>query len=252
MGWPDDREMPSIESGDRASVESLTSRDDRCIDGAERQVPVRRLQLRDPKPIGRPDWLGQQVASRKIAEEANFGLGPDSCPEQVRDLRDDQDWDQDRPWMVQEKSAAADVLDIVSVVGRVERSDVSDQRPASSDLRISSIRWETSLRPLRPAAPNLRLPPSTRCVSMACRVSSDTVMPRRSASWRSLASRSSGILTVVLFRVCQHTPTDSSLTAVRANLGVRWRTQDPTRGRFSYSGELQRTTTNTRLAVKNR
>lgn len=93
MGWPDDREMPSIESGDGASVESLTSRHYRCIDGAERQVPVGRHQLRDPKPIGRPDLFGHQVTGRKVAEEANFGLGPDSCPKQVRDLRDDQDWD---------------------------------------------------------------------------------------------------------------------------------------------------------------
>ena len=226
MGWPDDREMPSIESGDCASVESLTSHHDRCIDGAERQVLVRRHQFRDPKPIGRPDWLGHKVASRKVAEQANFGLGADSCPKQVRDLGDDQDWDQDRPWMVQEKSAAAAVLDIVSVVCRIERSGIGYQRSASSDLRISSIRWETSLRPLRPAAPNRRLPPSTRCVWMACRVSSDTVMPRRSASCRSLASRSSGSLTVVLFKVCQHTSTDSSLTAVRANLGERPRTSD--------------------------
>jgi hypothetical protein len=42
--------------------------------------------------------------------------------------------------MIQEKSAAAAVLDIISVVGRIERSGVGDQRPASSDLRISSIR----------------------------------------------------------------------------------------------------------------
>jgi hypothetical protein len=78
-------------------------------------------------------------------------------------------------------------------------------------------------------------------------------MPRRSASWRSLASRSSGSLTVVRFMVCQHTLPDCSLTAVTANLGVRWRTDDQTRGRFSYSSERRRTTTNTRSAVsKNR
>jgi hypothetical protein len=148
-----------------------------------------------------------------------------------------------------DKSPAPAVLGIISVVRRVQRSRVGDQWAANSDLRISSIRCETSLRPLRPAAPRRRLPPSTRWVSMAWRVSSDTVIPRLSASWRSLASSSSGSLTVVRFMVCQHTLADSSLTAVRANLGVRWRTDDSTRGRFSYSGERQRTTTNTRLAV---
>src|SRR5579859_4597836 len=48
---------------------------------------------------------------------------------------------------------------------------------------------------------------------MAWRVSSETVMPRRSASWRSLASRSSGSLTVVRFMVCQHTYPDSGLNS---------------------------------------
>jgi len=49
-------------------------------------------------------------------------------------------------------------------------------------------------------------PPSLapRCVSIASRVRSDTLVPRRAASWRSRASRSSGSLTVVLFMVCQH------------------------------------------------
>src|SRR6266567_1920496 len=39
------------------------------------------------------------------------------------------------------------------------------------------------------------------------------------------------------------------MTAVRANLGVRWRTYDPTRGRFSYSHERLRTTANARSAI---
>ena len=84
--------------------------------------------------------------------------------------------------MALDESPATAVLGIVSVICRVERSGVGDQRAASSDLRISSICWETSLRPLRPAAPSRRLPPSTKCFSIAWRVNSDTVNHRRSAS----------------------------------------------------------------------
>ncbi len=54
-------------------------------------------------------------------------------------------------------------------------------------------------------AANSRRPLPPRCVSIASRVRSDTLVPRRAASWRSRASRSSGSLTVVLFMVCQHT-----------------------------------------------
>lgn len=80
MSWPDDREMPSIESSYRASAESLTSHDDRSIDGPKRQVPVDSHQLGDPKPVGRADLLRHKVARREVAEEVNFGLCPDSCP----------------------------------------------------------------------------------------------------------------------------------------------------------------------------
>jgi hypothetical protein len=65
-------------------------------------------------------------------------------------------------------------------------------------------------------------------------------MPRRSASWRSLASRSSGSFTVVRFTVCQHTNADSRLTAVRANLGERRRTDQrspPARRTVADPGE---------------
>ena len=61
--------------------------------------------------------------------------------------------------MVLDKVATAAAPGIVGVVRRVERSRVCDQRAASSNLRISSIRCDTYLRPLRPAALSLRLWP---------------------------------------------------------------------------------------------
>ena len=162
MGWPDDREVPSIECGDPASANSLARGDDRSVDRTKRKVSVGRHQLRDSKPIGWRNLLGHQLARSQVAEEAHLGLRTDSSAQQVGDLGDDQNWHQDWPRVVLEKSPAPAVLGIISVVGRVERSGVGDQRAANSDLRISSIRCETSRRPLRPAAPRRRLPPSTR------------------------------------------------------------------------------------------
>ena len=162
MGRFDDREVPAIECGDRASPEPLACRDDRSVDRAKRKVSVGCHQLRDSKPIGWANLLGNQLARRQVAQEAHLGRGSDPGPEQIRDLRDNEYRDQDRTWMVLKEAPAAAVLDIVGVVCRVERSRVGDQWAVDSDLRISSIRCETSLRPLRPAAPRRRFPPSTR------------------------------------------------------------------------------------------
>ena len=162
MGRPGDREMPPIEGGDRGGAKPLARGDDRCVDGAERQVAVGSHQLGDPEPVGRNYLFGHQRARRQVAEKTHFGLGPDSAPEQIRDLGHYQDRYQDGSWVALDQAPTTAMLGIVSVVCRIERSGVGDQRPASSDLKISSIRWETSLRPLRPAAPSLRLPPPTR------------------------------------------------------------------------------------------
>jgi hypothetical protein len=101
------------------------------------------------------------------------------------------------------------VMGVVEIDVGVERTSVDDQSDAgTSAARISSIRSETSERPLlpAPAAKSRRLvPPPPRCASMAWRVNSETVVPRRSASCRSRASSSSGSFTEVRLMVCQHT-----------------------------------------------
>jgi hypothetical protein len=115
-----------------------------------------------------------------------------------------------------EEAPATLMLGVVGVVGRVKGARVYDQRPASSDRRISSMRCDTSLLPLRPGAPRRRLGDlPNRCISIASRVSSETVTPRLLASWRRRASSSSGSFTVVRLTVCQHTLFSPRLTANR-------------------------------------
>ena len=85
--------------------------------------------------------------------------------------------------MALEQPATAGVLGVVGVIGGIQRTGVDDQRAVSSDRRISSIRWETVLLPLRPGVPRRR--PRTRpmrWLSIASRVTSDSDIPRLSAS----------------------------------------------------------------------
>jgi hypothetical protein len=96
---------------------------------------------------------------------------------------------------------------VVGIDVGVERAGIDQQsyRPASW-RRISSMRSDTSVRPLRPAfaPPNCRPESSPKWTKIASRVSSEMVVPRLSASCRSRASTSSGSFMVVRFMICQH------------------------------------------------
>ena len=111
--------------------------------------------------------------------------------------------------MLLEKLKAFGMVAVVCVDVGVQRPGVDQERYGrTSARRISSIRSEMSDRPLAPAAAAIswRRPRwEPKCSSIASLVTSETVVARRSASWRRRASNSSGSLTVVLFTVCQHT-----------------------------------------------
>ncbi len=112
---------------------------------------------------------------------------------------------------------AGRMVTIIAIDVGVERSGVDDQRDESTSFAtISSIRSEMSWRPLdpAPAASILRrvvAPPSS--ASIAWRVSSETVVPRRCASCRRRASSSSGNFTVVR---CMYASISAALDAERS------------------------------------
>lgn len=144
--------------------------------------------------------LDRKAAAGEIAKEADLCLPAQPSFEQVGDLRDDEGGEDEGPWVGFEQLQAGGVVDVVGVDVGVKGAGVDDQCDwAISAARISSILSEMSLCPLRPlaAAPSCRRPPAPRCCSSAVRVTSAIVTPRRSASWRSRASRSSGSFTVV-------------------------------------------------------
>lgn len=209
MSRANDVEVAPVQRRDLVLVESFRGSYDRCIHTAEREIAVDAHKLGDPKPVLGGDRVRDQAAGREVAEEPNLRLNAESGPQEVHHFGDDELGDQKRTGVSFEQFEALVMVVVVSVDVGIERAGVDDERYRETSMRrISSMRAETSPDPLRPtpAASSLRLPRlDPRWASMASRVRSEIVTPRRSASCRSLASRSSGSLTVVRFMVCQHT-----------------------------------------------
>jgi hypothetical protein len=182
----DDREVPAVEGGDLLDVQAFCGGDDGGIDASEREVAVGAHQLCDPQPLVDRDWFGNEVAGGEVAEKSDLRVSAEPRTEQVDDLGDDELGDDERARVSLEELEAVVVVVVVGVDVRVEGPRVDDERyRTTSARRISSIRTETSPTPLWPApaasrARRPRRPP--RWTSIASRVSSEIVTPRRSAS----------------------------------------------------------------------
>jgi len=211
MARPHNAEVSSIDSCDVGDAEAFGSGDDRGVNGAEREVVVLGDELDHAERVRRMERLQHEGSAAEVAEEAGLGLPAESCAKQVRNLRDHKGGDGQRTGVRLQQFEAGGVVRVVGVDVRVEWAGVDDQRDGVDSARmISSTRSEMSLRPLRPAAAALNLrrdPVVPRCASSAVRVISAMVVPRRCASWRRRASRSSESLTVVRCMGCQHTIT---------------------------------------------
>jgi hypothetical protein len=155
-----DGEVAPVDSRDLGDAQALGRGDDRRIDGAQRQVAVARDQLGDPQPVRDRYWLNSERATGEIAEEADLRLGPEASREQMDDLGDDERRDDERARVSLQQLECGIVVSVIGVDVGVERSGVDDERSyrATSAARISSMRSETSLRPLCPAlaAPSRR------------------------------------------------------------------------------------------------
>lgn len=186
MSGPNDVEMAPIQRRKLVFVESFCRSYDRCIHAAEREITVGAYELGNSKPVLRGDGVSDEAAGRDVTEKADLRLDSESGPEEVHHLRDDELGDQERPGVCFKQLEALVMVVVISVDVRIQRSGVDDEGYRETSLRrISSIRTETLPDPLRPApaASRFRLPRfAPRCVSMASRVRSEIVTPRRSAS----------------------------------------------------------------------
>jgi hypothetical protein len=152
--------VATVDGRDIRDPQSLGGCDDRSIDGAEGQVAVPRDQLGDAQPVSGGHWLDGEGAASEVAQEPDFRFGPETSRKQVDELRDDQGRDDERAGVRFEEFECGSVMGVVGVDVGVERAGVDDDRGygATSAARISSMRSETLLRPLRPTppAPSLR------------------------------------------------------------------------------------------------
>ncbi len=228
MRWSHDREVAAIERRHLGEVETFRCGDDGRVDGSERQISVVGDELGNSQPIASGDRLGEEAPRSEVTEEADLGIRPESGLDEARHLGDDENGNEERPGMLLEKLKALGMVAVVCVDVGVQGPGVDQQRYGrTSARRISSIRSDTSERPLAPApaAISLRRPLwEPRYSSMASLVTSEMVVARRSASWRRRASNSSGSFTVVLFMVCQHTLHEVEVLAAAsraAPVGVR-------------------------------
>lgn len=206
MFWPYNPKVPPIQCCNFSDVHSLCRGHDRCVDRAERQIPVAGNEFGNAEPVAGCDRLDGQSPSSEVTEKPHLRFGAQPRLGQICHLGDHQRRHYKRTRMVLQQLRRCVMVPVVLVEIGIQRTSVDEDRYGlTSARRISSMRSEMSSCPLRPAPVEDRrrlLPP--RWDSIASRVSSEIVMPRRAASWRSLASSSSGIFTVVLLIVCQH------------------------------------------------
>jgi len=151
------------------------------------QVAVQGGQLNDAQPIGGNHGLDAERAACEVAEEAHFGFRTETITEQVGNLGDDEHGDDQRAGVRFEKLQRWHVVGVVGVDVRIKRPRVDNKRTyrKTSAARISSIRSEMSVRPLRPAAAarRLRRPRgSPKYASSASRLISEIDILRCSAS----------------------------------------------------------------------
>lgn len=160
MVGPDHGEVDAVDGGNLSDAQSLGCGYDGCVDGAERQVAISNDEFSNAQPIGGSHRLNAEGAACQVPEEADLGFRTQTCSEQVGHLGDDERGDDQRARMCFEEFQRWPVVGIVSIDVRIERPSVDDQRGycATSAARISSIRSEMSVRPLRPApaAPRVR------------------------------------------------------------------------------------------------
>jgi len=227
----DNREVPSIQRRDDTEVQSFGKRDDGCIDGSQGQVAISSYELCDPYPIARENRHRGEVSRGEIPKESDFCCPAEASLDEIGNFGDDELRHQQWPRMGFKKLQACFMVVVVRIDVRVKRTGIDDQRDRRASCRMISSMWRAvSRRPLRPAFAAMRfrraLPPT--CASIASRVMSAIVLPRRVASWRNFASRSSGSFTVVRLMVCQHTYINRATSTRcrfrwfgRSGLGVR-------------------------------
>ncbi len=89
--------MAPIQRNDRADPQSLSSRDNRSVDGSEWQVAVPMDQFGNPDPILVCDLDRDEVPLGEITQEPNLPRRAKPFFREVRHLCNDEDGHRERP-----------------------------------------------------------------------------------------------------------------------------------------------------------
>ncbi len=124
MVWPHHPEVTTIERRQLANAQSLCCSDDGPIDAPEGQICVLDDELGDPEPVRRVHGLGDERPGREVPEPANLGLWSEPGGDEVRDLRDDEDRNDEWARVLLEQRATLIVMPIARVDQCVEGTRV--------------------------------------------------------------------------------------------------------------------------------
>lgn len=148
----DDAEVTPVDRRDRSYVETFGRRDDRGVDGSEREVAVLPDELGDAEPVGRGHRFREERAAREVPEEPHLRRRAEPRLEQVCDLGHAEDRREQWPGVRLEQLERSLVSAVVFVGVCVERAGIDEERYRESSVaRISSMRAAVSDEPLRPA-----------------------------------------------------------------------------------------------------
>jgi hypothetical protein len=125
--WAYDPEVAVVHSREVGDVEALGGGDDRRVDGPEREIPIRRDEFGDSQPVTGRNGLDRERPGGEIAEEADLGFGAQARPQEVSDLRHDEDWDDQRTRVGLEQFKRCVMMGVVAIDVGVQRPSIDEQ-----------------------------------------------------------------------------------------------------------------------------
>jgi hypothetical protein len=108
-------EVATIQCCHLPDDQSLASRHNGRVDGAQRKVSVFPNQLCNAQPVSRRDPLGRERSGRKVTKKPDFCLVSEARLDQIRNLGDDQHRNYQRPLVGQQQIQACLVVAVIPV-----------------------------------------------------------------------------------------------------------------------------------------
>ena len=143
--WP-------VQRHDRGNTQTPLGGDDRRVNRSQHLIAVSMDKFRYAQPIARPDRFNAELARGQISEKSHLGCRAKTGTYQVAHLGYHQSRHDQPAAILAQECQAGMMVAVVGVYVGVDRTRVYESGyRVTSDARISSIRSEMSVLPLRPA-----------------------------------------------------------------------------------------------------